>query len=67
MTKSIKTNENGRIVTVYNGTRSGNEWTQIPDSEWPEATEDNVSVDYHYDGTAVSVETTPIPEGGDLP
>jgi len=66
MTKSIKTDDNGRIVTVYNGTKSDSEWTQIRDSEWPEVTEDNVLVDYHYNGTAVSVETTPIPEDNDL-
>jgi len=66
MTKSIKTDGSGRIMTIYNGSKSGDEWAQIPDSEWPNVTEDNVSVDYHYDGETVTAETGPIPEDNDL-
>jgi hypothetical protein len=66
MTKSIKTDDNGRVVTIFNGTKSGSGWTKIPDDEWPSVTEDNVSVDYHYDGAEVTVDTEPIPEDSDL-
>jgi len=66
MTKSIKTDGNGRVVTIYNGSKSGSEWAQIPDSEWPAVTVDNVSVEYHYDGTNVTVDTEPIPEDDGL-
>jgi hypothetical protein len=62
MTKSIKTDDSGRVETIFNGEKSGDGWTQIPDSEWPEVTESNVSVEYHHDGSQVTVTTEPNPE-----
>jgi len=59
MTKSIKFNDNGRVETIYNGKKDGNEWTQIDDANFPTVTEDNVSKTYWYDGDSVTVETEP--------
>jgi len=66
MTVSIQTDDNGRIKTIYRGERSGSEWTQVSDSDWPEVTESNVSVERYWDGSAVTVETEPIPEDDTL-
>jgi len=66
MTKSIKTDSNGVVQTVYNGERDGDGWVQIPDREWPEVTEEDVAVTYHYDDDTVTVKTEPTPDDDDL-
>jgi hypothetical protein len=62
MTKSIQTDNNGRVETIFNGEKSGDGWVQIPDSDFPSVSEDNVSKTYWYDSDSVTVETEPIPD-----
>lgn len=66
MTKSIKVNDDGTVATIFNGSKSGDDWIQMPDDEFPTVDEDDVSKTYTYDGSSVAVTTEPIPEDDNL-
>jgi len=52
--------DTGRINNIYQGSRSGEGWTTLPDDAVPEVTETGVSVEYFYDDTneEITAETT---------
>lgn len=57
---AIKTDDQGKVVTKYNGPAPGADWTELSDSEWPDV---DYAADYIYDDqagtiTAEKVETS---------
>lgn len=66
MTISIKTNDDGKVQTIYHGERSGDNWVQLPDDALPTVSGDNVSKTYWYDGETLTVETEAIRSDDEL-
>jgi hypothetical protein len=52
--------DTGRIKSIYQGTRSGDRWTTLPDGSVPEVTETGVSIEYFFDPSTeeITAETT---------
>jgi len=66
MTISIKTNDDGKVQSIYQGELAGDNWVQLPDEALPSVSQDNISKIYWYDGQSLTVETEPIPEDDGL-
>lgn len=58
MTVSIKVDDSGIVQTINYRAMEGESWVQISEEEIPEVTEEGVSVEYHWDGTTMTAETS---------